>query len=133
MAERVFAETAGKGDDVDEALAAFANVYERLERVLSSVLGDAGYRAILVRSLRKAEAMHPCLEGITLVEAGTFLEPLRIRLRQEEPVTIREASVTLTTYFIELLWTLIGADLTLKLLRRAWPEDITSALNLSET
>ncbi len=132
MAERVFAEKTGGLASVDDAVAALENAYERLEYVLTSVLGDVGYRAIFVRSLRKTKIAYPCLEGVATIESEAFLEPLLSRLRQQDPGTIGAVSVALLTHLVELLWTLIGAELTLKLLRRAWPEDVTSALNLLE-
>ena len=133
MAERVFAEKTGRLTSVDDAVAALENAYERLEFVLTSVLGDVGYRAIFVRTLRKIRVAYPCLEGVTTIESEAFLELLLESSAATRPWhDPRGEHRPFLTHLVELLWTLIGAELTLKLLRRAWPEDVTNALNLLE-
>ena len=125
MAERIFAEMAG---DIGSSggLAALTSVYERLGRMMSVVVGDAGYRAILSRSLRKAAAAHPCLAGVVLSESDAPFEPVLTRLQTEDPTAIRAAAIAILTNFIVLLGTLIGAELTLTLIGREWPGPTTS-------
>jgi hypothetical protein len=117
MAERIFAEMAGDAGD-SGGLAALTGVYERLGQMMSVVVGDAGYRAILSRSLRKAAAAHP---GVVLSESDAPFKPVLTRLQTEDPAAIRTAAIAIMTNFIELLGTLIGAELTLTLLDREWP------------
>ncbi len=121
LAEQIVAaaEVAATGDD--GALATSRSVYERLGPLMSVVIGDAGYRAVLSRSVRKAAATHPCLVGIVLSESDTPHDPLLVRLKPEDAHTIRQVTVAIMTNFIELLETLIGVELTLTLLDREWP------------
>jgi hypothetical protein len=120
MAERIFAEMAGDAGD-SGGLAALTSVYERLGQMMSVVVGDAGYRAILSRSLRKAAAAYPRLAGVVLSESDAPFEPVLTRLQTEDPAAIRTAAIAIMTNFIELLGTLIGTELTLTLLDREWP------------
>jgi hypothetical protein len=121
LAVRIFAELAGGGASADGALGALTAAHERLGRMLSAVVGDAGYRAIFSRSMRKARAVHPCLAGIVLLESEAFLEPLLARLRTEDGGTIRGVTLDILTNAIDLLGTLIGEELTMTLLEREWP------------
>jgi hypothetical protein len=121
LAERIFAETAGEVASRDDALGALTCIYDRLERTMSAVIGEAGHRAIVSRALRRARTAHPSLEGVALAESDAPLEPLRARLRPEDASTVHAVAVTITANFIELLGTLIGAELTLTLLDREWP------------
>ena len=133
LAERVVAEVAGQLTSDDGALAILTSVHESLERALVPVVGEGGYRAIVARSVRKARAAHPCLEGVALAEADTFLEPLLARLRTEEEGTIRATTVDLMARLIELVIALVGPELTLTLLGREWPTAASDALVPAET
>jgi hypothetical protein len=130
IAERIFARVGREGASSDDAIAALTSVYERLELAMSAVLGDEGYRAMFARCMRKAKAGNPCLQGVLLADSPRFLVPLYTRLRQENALTIQNTGAALMTHFIELLVTLIGNDLTLKLFHRVWPDAVDSVETL---
>jgi hypothetical protein len=133
LAERVVAQVAGQLTGDDGALATLTSVHERLGRVLIPVVGEGGYRAIFARSVRKARAAHPCLDGVALAAGDPFLEPLLGRLRTEEERTIRASTVDLMARLIELMITLVGPELTLTLLGREWPTAASDPLVPTET
>jgi hypothetical protein len=126
IAERIFADPA---TTVDEAIAALTLAHERLASVISTVVGKAGYVAMFARSAQKAKVTEPRLEGVVLADG---IDPLLAHLRREEPPAIRFISIAVVASFIELLFTLIGSELALRLIQKAWPDAMADSFRPRE-
>jgi len=122
IAERVLGGAPEESASSDRIVRAFAAACERLDRTMSSILGELGYRAMLTRCLRSVKAAHPCLDGVLLGEGEVFHQPIVTCFEGEEAPVVFAASSALFSQFITLLEALIGSQLTTTLFRRAWPE-----------
>jgi hypothetical protein len=132
IARRLLASTAGGGASDDDAAAA-GRVYDTLWRALAPVVGDAGVRALLARSLRVSGREFPCLAEIR-VELPSSEKNASIGahiascLRKHDPALAAAAAVDLYATFLALLARLVGEALTLQILRMADP-----AIQVEET
>jgi hypothetical protein len=121
VVERISAEI-GEPSTADEAVSGMQRAYESLAAVMTSIIGDAGVRAIFARSLRKCRATFPCLESVVARDGDAFLEQLWARLHQQKPAVVKDIGIALLTGVGDILSNLIGDELTLKLFRNAWPD-----------
>ena len=87
---------------------------------LIPLIGARGVEALYGRSLHLSGTRFPWLAPGKEEEAGTFLTGLRRRLDAQDPVAAAEASLCLLETFTDLLASLIGGPLTLRLLSPVW-------------
>ncbi len=93
-------------------------VMVRLHKELEKLIGPAGFDVLFARSLLLAQRAHPVLAGITAGQDGMLAglnDPAR------DGVALEEGATAIVSHFIELLVTLIGEDLVMRLLRNIWP------------
>jgi hypothetical protein len=88
-------------------------VNEKLRHPLSTLVGTAGFRSLLMRALTLAKREAPILDGVQVKDDGS-LEVLTGEAM--------EAGEVLIAHFIGLLETFIGEVLTLRLLHDVWPD-----------
>jgi hypothetical protein len=108
----VRAELASGGAGLDGDVA--QRITTRLHQKLGNLIGDAGFDVLLRRSLVLARRVHPGLAGITAGPGGT-LAGLEDIVR--DGVAHQGAAMAIGAHFTELLVTLIGEDLAMRLLR----------------
>lgn len=93
-----------------------------LGRYLSGVLGREGYRALVQRGLKLAAGEFPTL---AIVEARAQplgrVVGLRRSVQRLPPTEVKEAVALILAESISVLTKLLGADITLRLLRQLWP------------
>ncbi len=111
-----------RNDQAVEILAAAGRSSDRLARYLESLIGAAGARALLQRSVALTRREHPRLAEV-LPRAGTPLqsECLAVAERQGSGV-VMESSVALLVTFVNLLVSFIGERLTVQVLCHVWPD-----------
>lgn len=102
--------------------AAGDRVLARLGEILSGLIGPAGLRALVLRSIHLTRAEHPWIsprdgEG----EAVIALDDLRASVSREGEDGVREGIVALVANLVDLLCTFIGRGMTVRLVQRAWP------------
>ena len=102
----------GGEDDVAE------RILKRLYQGLWKLIGPAGFDVLLARSLALARKSHPVLAGISVAPGGQ-LRGLEDAARN--PAALQDGAVALVALFIDLLVTLIGAELAMRLVRDVWP------------
>jgi hypothetical protein len=113
LAQRLISfEVAAESLSKVKAPAAFV-VSEKLRHPLSTLVGTAGFRSLLMRSLTLAKREAPILNGVRVKDDGS-LEGLTGEAM--------EAGEVLIAHFIGLLETFIGEALTLHLLQGVWPD-----------
>ncbi|HEY5801897.1 MAG TPA: hypothetical protein VIT92_16870 [Burkholderiaceae bacterium] len=95
--------------------------WRRLSMQLTPLIGDAGFQALLSRSLRIAAAGHGWLPAAAQVYASQF-EQLQTAFAAQTPPAVRAANLALLDTFTKLLSGLIGGALTLRLLNSAWTD-----------
>ena len=121
FAERLIAyETRGNKSSGTKTPAAFL-VGEKLRPHLATLMGNAGFRALLSRALALANAEVPWLRAVH-VKADGSLEGLDELEAQVDPDEISEGSVVLLAQLLGLLVAFIGENLTLRLVREVWPK-----------
>jgi hypothetical protein len=92
------------------------HVVTRLRDELGKLIGPTGFEVLLVRALVLARRADPTLAGITIGAGGTFGG------FEDRPDAEREKAATdIIAYFLELLVTLVGEDLAMRLVRHLWP------------
>jgi hypothetical protein len=96
------------------------HVCEKLRPQLATLMGNAGFRALLARALALASKEVAWLHGVT-VNADGSLEGLEELHGQLDPQEFYEGKVVLLARLLGLLEVFIGANLTLRLVREAWP------------
>ena len=108
-----------KKSDPTESVA--FHVCETLRPHLATLMGNAGYRALLVRALTIATEGVPWLRAIQVKANGSLegLDDLRAQLAPEE---LAEGQVALLAQLTGMLVAFIGENLTLRLVRDVWPQ-----------
>jgi len=118
LAKRLMAyETGGNKSSETQNPVAF-HCCEKLRPRLATLMGDAGFRALLSRALANAEC--PSLRAVH-VKADGSLEGLGDLHAQLGPTEFFEARVVLLAQLLGSLVAFIGEDLTLHLVREVWP------------
>lgn len=118
-AERLLALEAGAGQRAVAKLPAAARVNERLRQVLSTLLGAAGFRALLARALTLAKAEAPELSAVQ-VEADGSLAGLSVD--ESGKRHFANGEVVLVAHLLGLLVIFVGEALMLRLVNDMWPK-----------
>jgi hypothetical protein len=112
LARQLIALEAAGGSAADEGEAWWA--CQRLQQSLVRLVGEAGLRSLMSRTLTLAKAQTPALDAVGVLPDGSFAGPM--------PALEDEARVIVVAELLGLLQTFIGASLTLQVVRDAWPE-----------
>jgi hypothetical protein len=113
-------ETRGNKSSGARTRAAFP-VIEKLRPKLATLIGDAGFRALLSRTLARAQAEVPSLRAVQ-VEADGTLRGVAEFEAEADPREIAEGRVAVLAQLLGMLVAFIGQDLTLRLTREVWPK-----------
>jgi hypothetical protein len=95
-------------------------VCEKLRPQLATLMGNGGFRAILMRALAQAGAEIPWLAGLQVKMDGS-LEALPEHAPQPSPEESLEGRIVLVARLLGLLGGFIGEDLTLRVVIEVWP------------
>ena len=121
FAKRLIAhETRGNKSSGTRAPAALP-VIEKLRPKLATLIGDAGFRALLSRALVRAKAEVPSLRAVQVEADGTLGGAAELEA-QAGPREIAEGGVALLAQLLGMLAAFIGEDLTLRLACEVWPK-----------
>jgi hypothetical protein len=121
FAKRIMAyEAIGKKSSGRKIPAAF-QVCEKLRPHLATLMGNAGFRALLSRSLALASAEVPSLRAAHVKSDGS-LEGLDELGPQVDPEENAEGRVVLLAQLLGLLMAFIGENLTVRLVGEVWPK-----------
>ena len=95
-------------------------VCEKLRQPLATLMGNAGYRALLARALVLAKAEIPWPGEVEINPDGS-LGGWEDLVAQVDPQEMAEAGIVLIAQLLELLAAFIGDDLMLRQVRDVWP------------
>ena len=106
-------------------------VLEKLRPHLTTLLGNGGYRALVLRSLALATAEIPSLQAARVAADGRLegFDGLEAGL---DPEGAAEGQVIVVARLIGLLVAFIGEKLTLQLVREVWPKLSIKELNFKK-
>jgi hypothetical protein len=97
------------------------DVCEKLRSRLATLMGNAGFRALLARSLALGNAEVAWLRAVH-VKADGSLEGLGESAAQVDPGELAEGGIVLVAQLLGLLTAFIGENLTVRLAREVWPK-----------
>jgi hypothetical protein len=125
------------GKTIDSAQTADLAVatWSKIDDALWPIIGHAGMAALFKRSLYLARTHQPALTALMSVEItpGDFT-PLRETLLQQSSADAAAAvQAALLKTFLDLLTSLIGAELTQRLLRSVWDNTPSSGEAVQDT
>jgi hypothetical protein len=113
-------ETPGNSSSETTDTAIF-QVTDRLRPHLATLMGNGGFRALLVRALALASAEVSWLRAVQVNADGT-LEGLEAPHAHLKPAEFREGRVVLLAQLLGLLVAFIGPGLTSRLVGEIWPQ-----------
>jgi hypothetical protein len=120
FAKRLIAHETRGNKSFDKKSAAFL-FNDRLRPQLTELMGTGGFRALLSRALALANVDVAWLRAVH-VKADGSLEGLDELAAQVEADEVVEGGVALLAQLLGLLVAFVGEDLTLRLVREAWPK-----------
>jgi hypothetical protein len=104
-------------------VAGLPRVYDKTFAELAPVIGARGVRGIFSRAFDIVQAEHAALRSFVVdEEPSAAASPLATCLSHATNDAARAAAVALYSAFIGLIVTFVGLELTVRLLRVAWPE-----------
>jgi hypothetical protein len=131
FAKRLVAFEAGEGKFSTTKPPPGFHVSEKLRPPLASLMGNAGFRALLSRALALAGEETKWLRAVHVRADGSFegLAELQAQVDTEE---FFEGQVVLLSQLLGLLVAFIGESLTLRLVREVWPKVKLGDLDLDK-
>jgi len=96
-------------------------VTDRMRPHLATLMGNAGFRALLARALALASAEVPWLRAVQVNAEGT-LEGLATPHARLKPDEFHEGRLVLLAQLLGLMVAFIGPGLTSRLVREIWPQ-----------
>jgi hypothetical protein len=120
FAERLSVFEARRNRSIGTKTPAVFEGFEKLRPQLVPLMGTGGFQVLLARALALARSEVPWLRAVQVNEDGSLagLEAVRA---QTDPAEFLEGGVVLLSRLLGLLVAFIGENLTLRLLREAWP------------
>jgi hypothetical protein len=99
-------------------------IWLRIDAALAPIIGHGGVAALYERCLYLTRIDHPWLLAAHqhALAAGQFVETLRTALAQQTRTDAAVAIGALLQTFLDLLTSLIGAELTERLLQSVWDQ-----------
>ena len=107
------------------------SVGEKLRPHLATLMGNAGFRALLSRALVLTNREVAWLRAVHVKADGSF-EGLDELDAQVDPEVIAKGRLVLLAQLLGLLVAFIGEDLTLRLVREVWPKLSLNDLNFGK-
>jgi hypothetical protein len=104
--------------DVDRAVQAC----QKLREPLTKLAGTAGFSSLLSRALALSKRQAPALNGLQVEADGSLVGSNGVLQDVAVAKAERHGGEVLVAELLHLLVTLIGAPLTLSMVREAWPD-----------
>lgn len=108
--------------DPKKMLSAIGRAWDDAGKQLAPIIGEGGFSALRSRALHLAQREFPPNRAAEPTAAEKLPVDLESWLQQFEPALAIEAASAMFSAFTSLLQNLIGDRLTMRLLRKAWPE-----------
>jgi hypothetical protein len=116
-------EAGGETSTSAQSVATATRLYEKLARHVAPVVGEAGFEALFLRSIKITKSTFVCLQELrTTGAAQEVLRQFFEHLENQESAVVASITETLMATLVSTLCTFIGEGLTWQLLRNAWPD-----------
>ncbi len=113
--------------DSDNVVAAAINRWELIATQVVSIIGEGGFSALYLRSLHLAQATFSWLPAHSMSpQTDDRFALLKASLEEQTPELASAANHLLLITFTDILASLIGEDLTIRILHSAWSHDASS-------
>src|SRR6266404_662510 len=131
LSQGLIAYETGENKFSETKIPAACRVGEKLRPHLVTFMGNIGFRALLSRALALANAEVVWLRAVHVRADGSLegLDELEVQVHPDE---IFEGCVVLLAQLLGLLVVLIGENLTLRVVREAWPKLSLNALDFGK-
>ena len=104
------------------------NLWEQLATQIISIVGEDGFNALFTRALYLNRPAAPWLDvGRLGAQADRRFAELKMRFDEQMPAVANEANAQLLITFTDLLASLIGEQLTNRILALAWSTAISQS------
>jgi hypothetical protein len=122
IATRIIDRAIGDSTDAAEMARALEDVQTRLESVMAQMVGETGFRALVMRALHLTRNELPNHAALLVPAAREQAPKLRwdAVIEQDGQEAARAYASALLREILGLLCSFIGDDLTLRFVRRAW-------------
>ena len=113
----------------EETADAAVKLWQQMATEIISIVGVSGFNSLYARSTSLAKPVFPWLSTHTLpAQNGDRFTELKTRLEGQAPAQASEANCLLLITFTDILSTLIGEQLTTRILCSAWGVDASTGL-----
>jgi hypothetical protein len=129
FAARLIAHENGPDNSSGSGKPAAFPVCEKLHPHLANLMGNTGFRALLMRAVARAEAELPSIHAMQVKDDGS-LTLLDKRDGQPDPEDFAHGNVVVVAQLLGLLVAFIGEKLTLRIVCEVWPALPPNDLNL---
>ena len=100
------------------------DLWEQMAAQIISIIGEGGFDPLYLRSVSLTQSTYPWLAAVLLPpQADHRFAKLKISFEGHTPEQARAATSLLLITFTDILASLIGEQLTIRLLRSAWGDD----------
>ena len=108
----------------EEVAVTAIDLWEQMATQIISIIGEGGFDSLYMRSVCLTQSTYPWLAAV-LPQSKTDqrFKDLQISFEGQTPEQANAANSLLLITFTDILATLIGEQLTIRLLRSAWGED----------
>lgn len=130
LARQVLAAEAAAHQQADDMPAAASLAYDRLRARLSVFLGEVGFDALWARALALTRRSFPPTDPAA-DEQSAPLPPGLAALAGHDAVETAAMLQTVFANFFTLLFSFIGVEISLRLIRQLWPELRLDATDIS--
>ena len=123
--KRLKAQPPGKVADVA------INLWEQMATQIISIIGEGGFNSLYARSIFLTQSTFPWLAtGSLSPQTDHRFAKLKISLEGQTPAQASEANSLLLITFTDILASLIGEQLTIRILRSAWGDDASEKASM---
>lgn len=113
-----------KTQHADNVVDAELELWELMAIQIISIVGEAGFNSLYARSVFLTQATFPWLAlGSKSSQTGLRFAELKRCLEGQAPAQASAANRLLLITFTDILASLVGEQLTTRILRAAWPND----------
>ncbi|HEY8036617.1 MAG TPA: hypothetical protein VIF37_13645 [Methylobacter sp.] len=108
----------------DKVADASINLWEQMATQIILIVGEGGFNSLYVRSLFLTRSTFPWLpNGSVPPQTDQRFTELKISFEGQPPLQTNQANSLLLITFTDILASLIGEHLTIRILRSAWGND----------
>lgn len=103
------------------------HLWERMAAQIILIVGEEGFNSLYMRSVSLSQSTFPWLAASPSPPADKRFAELKTSLEDQTPAQAIEANGLLLIIFTDVLASLIGEQLTTRILRLAWRTDISNS------